>query len=497
MSRHAGSAPDPQDDAFDATDLAAALNGEAEEQTDEERAAVTAAVDEAQAFVDAELTRGLEDDEDEGGEGDDVLSDEELAAALEGGAEAVHPDEGDEEGIDEADAGAATDGGREAAPGTNPAEATPGDGAPPADDAQAPAAAWEPLVIGADKEQVAIEEAAVQKVAGHYMIAVPEAQFARFQQRLGRGVVAEKVWRHVEAERRELATQRETMEREAGLKTEAEIEAEETLKLLPREVLKSILDERDLDLLDARVAARVAKEGVRKAPEKPAEGAPAAAPAKETVTAEAAPEPAAEAPQLPDEDIQAFGLADEIKAIVGQFPDPAVRAQLRALGIDTLKEVYTELYEVRDQVVWKQDGEWYTNRDLIFEKLKARIPATATAPASSTPAADTGSAPAAAATATGTTADASTPAPRQPAATANRAETFNRGVNSAARPTTTSVKARRAAAAARPAMAGATRDAADRHRARSEAEIQAEADEEWESTKRGLLRSSSLDIDED
>lgn len=494
MSRPAGSAPTTDDDVqpSDFDDLRAALDGTAAEPTDDEVAAATTAEDEAVTDLEAELGRGLDDEEDEGG--DEVITDEELAAEL----EATDDDADDDAAADETDEGAAPSGADEVAgagEGAAPSPASPGDQPAAAEPAEAPAgapvssageSAWEPFAVTADKEAVAIEEAVVSKVNGHFMIAVREQDMPRFRARIQRAIIGEKTWRAMEAEKAETAQMRAQLEQEASRKTAAEIEAEETLKLLTREQLEAILDARDLDLLDERIARRKAEEGVRTV--KPtAATAPTETPAAPASAADPADAPAE--PTIDFAQAQKEGIAVEMLAIIDHFPE------LQAIPEAERVAAYRELYAERDQVFWRGGDGYYSNRDRIYEKLKARVPAKDPAPAPAPK--DAAAAPAAAATpATEPPAPAPAAAPRQSAATANRAETYNRGVNSAARPTTTSVKARREANAARPAAAGATRNA-DRPRARTQAEEQAELDAEWERTKRGVLRSDGLDIDDE
>jgi hypothetical protein len=389
-----------------------------------------------------DLDSGL-DDEDEG-EGT------ETAAAADKGAGASADTSETDKGsasADETDASAA---------GKPAAAAAAADGQPK----------WETFAVTANREQVPIEEALITKVGEQVYLAIPEKSFARFQQRVQRGVLFERTSRQLEAERRELEARKNAPARKA----DAEIEAEITLEAL-KPYLGDIFDEKDLDLLKLRVkdAQRDAKEKFDKEE-------------RERVD---------KANETPWEETQVTGLANVAIEVWQAFPELK-----DALTEEQLQEVFaSELTPVKDALFYKKGDEVVANTQYIYDRLKARA-AGKKAPAA---------APATAATTESTkpasTASASAPAPKgNPGTTAtpngkkpvDAAERFNRGVDSnAAR--TTSVKANRNA---RPAKAN-TRDTEKRRRRRPEHVEQARAEDNWRKTERKFLNSDSLDIDID
>lgn len=406
---------------------------------------------------------------------DDGVDDEETAELAEG-LDADTDDLDDED--DDEDEEEGEDGDAEGAPAAA-AAASAGEGAAPAAGSEAAAAAatettapaWEPLTVTADKAAVPIEEARILRREGHVYIAVPEPEFARFQARIGRGVVGEKMWRtlnqglqEVEAERQKVAEERSLLEA-VPRKSEAEIEAEEVLAAL-KPHLADLLDEKDQELLDKKVKLRVIEEG-RAWDER-----------AKTWREERQQEAAQQAEAANEEDTALQGIAEVVVTLVESHPE------LSGMTEAQTKAAYQELARMRRAVYWREGGEWLANTQLAFDILKRYK--------STSPAVTPAPAPAATSSATATASGSPSQAPASAATT--DAARFNRGVESAAGPTTTSVKARRSAGKGRPPEGTTRTDRAARRRNPATRDPQMDAEDEYRQMRKNLLRSDTLEF---
>jgi hypothetical protein len=431
-----------------ANETADELENETTEPQTEGGDAADAFEDEMSNVVTDALNDDDETDEDEEDEDDlDLDEDDDLESGLD-------EDEEKEEGKG-ADAGKAAD-------EKDEEEEKPAEGA----DADKPDASaepkWEAFSIKADKETLAIEEAQITRAGGNVFIAIPEKQFARFQQRISRGALYERTGRQLESERKELEARKNAPPR----KSDAEIEADITLAAI-KEHLPDILDERDLALLEARVKLAQKEEGEKYAKLE-----------KEHIE---------KANETPWEETQVRGLADTAIDIWQSFPELK-----DALTEEQVQEVFTaDLLPVKDALFYRKDKDTLANTQYIYDRLKARAtgktPAGGKKPAagSTKPATDKSAPNSAAKANPGKTA---TPAKGK---TADAADRFNRGVDAA--PRTTSVKANRTA---RPGKA-ATRDAGSKRRRHSDADENVRAEDNWRKTERNFLSSDSLEFDDD
>jgi hypothetical protein len=318
---------------------------------------------------------------------------------------------------------------------------------------------FQPFKIRADKEDVAIPEAQVTRANGYVMLAVPEKDFARFEARIGRGHVAEKVWQRLTARERELEAEKSA----PPMKSNAEIESQMILDAIKQHI-PDLLTPIEIENLELKIAKaqRDYKDEYGATRTKHFE----------TATREHTPEQEEQA-----EIIQ--GLAAHLLTFRDEFP-----TELGDLTTEELQDVFMELVPVQKAVFWKQDGELFANNQVIAKTLlavKARR---------ATNAAGTGALPGNRDTAAAAgTSTASTKAQRA-------AERHNRGVNSAAAPSTTSLKANRGKSNARSRDERNTRrDDSSRGRERVTSP-ELDADEAWRRTQRKLMASPGLDFDD-
>lgn len=401
-----------------------------------------------------------DDDEEDAGEGD------ELDALIDTGAtdKAAGADRGDgrddkgkfapkkdEAAAAKPSAGAPAPKAADGTPAAAPAAAAPA--------AAAPAPKWEPLKIKADKLDVDIPEAQITRAAGHTIFSVKDADANRFMNRLSRGVVAEKVWHDITQMKRELEAERTAPPR----KSETEIEAEHVLEILKPQ-LAELLSPEQLENLELKVALAKRDYAEKYATE------------RKTHIDGAVNKVAPEEQQQQEQEQTLKGLAAHLIA----FRD---HEQLRDLTDDELRKAYQELAPLQRAVYWKDGDKYVANNTYIAQRLLA-IKQGRSAAATGT------GAPAKANTAT---ADAT---PTDSAATV-KGERFNAGVDSAAKPNTTSLKANRGKKGKRSREERNTRNA---ERSRERQHVQSreqDAEDEWRKTTRDLMRSPTLDFPDD
>jgi hypothetical protein len=382
----------------------------------------------------------LDDDDDE----DDDEGEGELGAekgdAAEGAAAAVPAAGGETKGAAAETKPAAGDT-KAVAGDTKSATAKPAEGAPK----------WEPFSVNVDKQPVTIEEASIQRANGVVYIGMKEEQFARFQQRISRGVVGERMWRQLQDGLKELDVQRSAPARES----DAEIEARLTYEALKPHV-KDFLDDRDVELLEAKIELAKANS------------------AKAYSTAETA--RAAKAKEVPWEAQQATALEETARGIVAADPE---LAGLSSEEIDDV--IQNELLPVRAALITRDDaGEMYGNTQYVFDRLKARASNKKTGANATAAGAAPSKTPA-------TTGNSSTTAS---SATDKRADRFNRGVDAA--PRSTSFAARRGES--RPAN-GATRRSGRRGgRKLTPQQDRERAEDRYRKKERDFLKSPGLDF---
>jgi len=400
----------------------------------------------------------LEDDDDDvdDDEDDDDLDDDD-------------DDEGDGAGAEGADAAAAAapakdgdaaagapaaTGAAAAAAAAKPGEAKPGDAkaGETKTDAAKPAEGepkWEPFSVNVDKQAVPIEEASIQRANGVVYIGMKEEAFSRFQQRISRGVVGERMWRDLQNGLKELEAKRSAPAR----KSDAEIEAALTYEAL-KPHLAEFLDDKDIQLLEAKI--ELAKANA----------------AKEYDKAES--DRMAKATETPWEEQQATLLDTAVREIAANNPN---------LGLtpDEIEDVLQkELLPVRGALITRDKDGTYGNTQYMFDRLKARASSRQTGAA----------APAAAAAPSTTPAKAGNSSTTATSAADKRADRFNRGVDAA--PRTTSLAARRGES--RPAN-GATRRSGRRGGRKLTPQEQRErAEDRFRKKEREYLKSPGLDF---
>lgn len=366
------------------------------ELNDDEQATVDDAFDDfdlSEAEVE-EAVDGADDDEiDTGGE---ALDDD--AAAGEGEGEAQP--EGDQgEGAEaRTDAGPKGDKVRDKSTGkfVKKGEPKPGEkrgagaAAKPGEAEAAAAAAapkWEKLAVSVDKALYPIDEAVVTKHGDHMMIAVKATDFPRFQQRMQRGVVADRMWRQINDAVNEIEEKR-ALEKDAPQpKGDKEIEAEVILEYLNEKdpttgqtLLSQIADPKDLKWLADRVKRRQLEHKDEFAKTR-----------GEFVTKRQE-ERAAQAETAGEGEVQLRGMAKVLMDMTseeGGYPAEVV-AVFKDATPDELKKIYGALVPLRRSLYWKEGKEWYADTQLMLNTAKqelAKIRQSATPGKPGTPAA--------------------------------------------------------------------------------------------------------------
>lgn len=441
------------DEAFGAEDLGTALMNELSEESDSELA-----IEPGTEADDAELGDGLSGDDDEVVEdGAPPAEGEEKPAAAEGVdrgdgrdtkgkfASKVEQDAADRATADakaagksEADQRAAA---TAAAAAVKPAAA--------ADDA-AKAPAWEPLQIKSNRALFPIEEAKVTKQGGHVLIAVPEKDYNKFQHRIGRGIAAEQQVREMGQMRRELEFERTAPKP----RSDAEVEAAIVLDAITPHLGKlHVLDEATgeyVPFLDAKTHENLKlKVEIAQSKEK-ADFAKAETERRSAATS------GEEWTKTQIETLtdQAFELVENHPDLKGMTPDQ-IRTALEDLAMP-----------VRDKIVFRENGETFANTEYLFKLLKREM------------------------LSSGRAAPAPAGQPAAPKKTTD-AERFNSGQDTAAKPATTSLKAKR------PPTAPVRRPTRETVPASQQRDERQEAEDAQRRARRKMMSSSTLDWDDD
>jgi hypothetical protein len=319
---------------------------------------------------------------------------------------------------------------------------------------------WQPFSVTVDRTDVAIPEALVQRVGGFVMLGVPEAQYPDFTRRIVRGVEAERQWRGLQEEKRRAAADREFEKTKPEVRTESQIEADLLLERLKPHAA-ALLEPHELDLIEAHVKIELGKQNDALREWESKRSQP--------------PEPTIEEQQLE-------GIAETMIELRDHFAD-----ELKGLADEDLLEVIRQIAPVRNALYWQDTNEkgekvWMRNTQYVYDQLKSKAAAKASAASTATRDAT----PAA----TGTTASGGTPA-------ADRADRFNKGQDTAARPTSTSLKDRRGTTGARnrPPNRGTTGSGSGKRRDSRTSEQRAEDD--FRKTTRGFMSNPGLDIPDD
>jgi hypothetical protein len=383
--------------------------------------------------------------------GDDDDLDKEIAKEL----EAEQPRNKDGTFAEKAKADAKAVEQQNAKPGEPAATAAAAGDAKPEQKGEGEAPKWEPFKLTVDKQEHALENVGISRANGFVYLGVPEKDFQRFQQRIGRGIQFEGKWRQIEEGIREI----EARKAAPTPPTDEQIEAKVILDTL-KPYLPDILDEDGLAALADKVklAQYESKQEFDKS--------------EATRLAEAMkePEPSWEERQYQLLVQTVFGIRD-------------AHPELKDLTNDELKEIYSqELAPVAGALITKDGDQIFGNTEYIHARLMAR--AKASASRSVAPGSNAAPSPAAPAN----TADAGK--------RADRAERLNRGFDSA--PRTTNLKAGRTAA--RSSAKENTREvraATGQRTNRSPRQEQQLAEDRQRQSTRRFLRSNSFDFSDE
>jgi hypothetical protein len=312
--------------------------------------------DAGDAFEDAlaeAVTGALEGEDDEDDDDIEVDGDELDDDDDEEDEDELEEDDEEEEEGDETEKGDETEEGEAEKP------AAGADAEKKGDEAAAGEPKWEAFAVKADKETFPIEEAQITRSNGNVFLAIPEKQFARFQARISRGVLYERVSGQLAQEKRDLEARKSAPAR----KSDSEIEAEITLEAL-KEHLAEIFDEKDMILLEKTVKLAQKEEAEK--------------------YAKSEEERIAKANEEPWEAQQAKGLALQAVDVWQSFPelkDHLSQEQVQAIYEAELMPVVNSLYfKSKDN-----PAEVLANTQYIYDRLKARRSASSLAARSQRP----------------------------------------------------------------------------------------------------------------
>lgn len=318
--------------------------------------------------------------------------------------------------------------------------------APAAAAAGAPAAggaapAWGEVAITVQRAPFKIPEAVMQRRKGpdgqeFVFLAMPEGEYNRFTQRIGMGVVAQRMSRDLDQRIRDLDSlqQQITEERQSSSRpkdaawdastaswrqitkegnlgevvkgfrppSDTEIEAQMWLDTIRKKgVLAELLEQHEIDNLELRIklAQNAARDGYTQFEKD-----------RQSQASEVA----------QHEDIQKRGIVETVVETAESYPE------FKNLSDDDLKEVIREITPFARALYWQENGQWFRNTEQVYGALRRKVAALASRTSAPRTAPATGGQPA-------------------PATATDRNERFNAGQGSAAKPTTTSVSARRGA----------------------------------------------------
>lgn len=236
------------------------------------------------------------------------------------------------------------------------------------------AAQWQPFGVTVDRKPFDVPEAAVQFRKGgdgkeYAFIAVPKDDFGRFQARIGRGVLAERISRDIESQLREVEQLKAELEEERQHRPPApeEIHAKEFLDALQgtgryegkagfdQNLLGQLLEPWQLDLIEANAKLAIV-EATKKYE-------------TEAVERRSAREEAATA-----DDVQEQGLAETILDLASEHPE------LKDLTEAQLREVFEELKPYKRALFWREPEGWFKNTEQVFSALKRKATSITAAP---------------------------------------------------------------------------------------------------------------------
>lgn len=317
---------------------------------------------------------------------------------------------------------------------------------------------WAPFSVTVDREAVPIADVAVSKANGHVIYAVPEAKAADFNRRIVRGIAAERYWRQLTDEKRTIEEERKALAERPPVRTDSEVEADVLLEAL-KPHLATLFDETELENLNLKVKVAQGEEKGKLSEWETSR-----------VTAREA--------EGKEREAVANELGDMVAGIIADDTG-ALRPEYKHLDDAAMTELMPLVMKHANALVTKNpEGKYARQHELaefvVAQFAAARKPAVAEPPkADPTPA-------------KGTTG-------KDTGKAGDRAERFNTGVTTAARPTSTNLKERRTREKGRPATrrtTGESRGRKDRDRRTPE---QREEDE-FLKLKRSYTTSATLDM---
>lgn len=350
--------------------------------------------------------------------------------------------------------------------GDPPAAPVATDAAKPAE----PTPGWEPFKVTVDREAVAIPEAQIGKNAGHMIVAIPEAKWPDFQSRIVKGVAAERSWRQLRDGIKQLEDERKAQAERPAIRSDAEVEADVLLEVL-KPHMKELLTDEQLENVAMRVKLAQGEEQKKLGTWETERTTKAQAAAKE-------------------HEAMIEQIAEAIIETV-DTPEGVRKPEFAHLTDDDLREAMGDMAKNARGIVTKNGEKYERNTSLVQYVLsnvaRAKIPAKekekVTAP--------TDSATASSAATPATPAKAGTTVASADGAS-GRAEKFNKGVSTAAKPESTNLKARRTAGKGRPSDRSTTGEPRRKNDTRTRA--QRDEDRHRKLTRSWTSNTSTLEL---
>lgn len=233
---------------------------------------------------------------------------------------------------------------------------------------------WEKFAVAVDRRNVPIDEALVTKSGDHHILAIKSTDFPRFQQRMGRAVLADQMWRPLNEAVAELEEARALVAEGPKQQTDGEIEAQTIIEYLNEEVqltdgtkttrmALAIPDPRELTWLTDRVKRRQLEYKQKYETDK------TAFVTKRQETR------AAEATESSEPETQLRGIASIVLDFANEQSDnpQEIKDLFKGVTEAEMKAVYGALVPLRRSLYWKEGKEWFADTQLIYNTARQEI----------------------------------------------------------------------------------------------------------------------------
>lgn len=232
---------------------------------------------------------------------------------------------------------------------------------------------WERFAVNMDGKAVPIAEATLTRVNGHHMLAIKDADFPRFQQRMSKAVLADQMWRGLQDAVSELEEARAIEAEGPKSKGDMEIEADTVLEFLKGKV----------QLEDGTVTTRMALVAsaeqlawlADRVKMKQLEHKSAYETERKTFVDKRAEDRATKAAEGEEPETQLRGIGSILMDMANEaseFPQE-VKALFKGATQEEIKGIFADLVPIRRSVFWKEGKEWFSNTELILNTAKASL----------------------------------------------------------------------------------------------------------------------------